>query len=76
MKMFLTRMGFNSHAVITGDITQVDLPENKSSGLKLVQEILKDVEGIDFVYLTKDDVVRHKLVKDIIKAYERYESRK
>lgn len=76
MKMFLTRMGFNSHAIITGDITQVDLPENKSSGLNLVQAILKVVEGIDFVYLSKDDVVRHKLVKDIIKAYERYESRK
>ena len=76
MKMFLTRMGFNSHAIITGDITQVDLPENKSSGLNLVQAILKGVEGIDFVYLTKDDVVRHKLVKNIIKAYERYESRK
>src|SRR5690554_435800 len=76
MKMFLTRMGFNSTAVITGDLTQIDLPENKNSGLNLVQAILKDVDGIEFIYLTKDDVVRHKLVKDIIKAYERYESRK
>lgn len=76
MKMFLTRIGFNSHAIITGDITQVDLPNNKNSGLNLVQAILKGVEGIDFIYLTKDDVVRHKLVKDIIKAYEKYESRK
>jgi len=76
MKMFLTRMGFNSRAVITGDLTQIDLPDNRTSGLNLVQAILKDVDGIEFVYLTKDDVVRHKLVKDIIKAYERYESRK
>ena len=75
MKMFLTRLGFNSRAVITGDLTQIDLPENKNSGLNLVQAILKDVDGIEFIYLTKDDVVRHKLVKDIIKAYERYESR-
>lgn len=75
MKMFLTRIGFNSHAVITGDITQVDLPNNKNSGLNTVQAILKGIDGIDFVYLTKQDVVRHKLVKDIIRAYERYESR-
>ena len=75
MKMFLTRIGFNSHAVITGDITQVDLPQNKNSGLKQVRRILKNIEGIEFVYLAKEDVVRHKLVKEIIKAYERYESR-
>ncbi|MFW5972107.1 MAG: PhoH family protein [Bacillota bacterium] len=74
MKMFLTRIGFNSHAIITGDITQVDLPNNKKSGLNLIQGILKDVDGIEFCYLTKQDVVRHKLVKDIIQAYERYES--
>ena len=75
MKMFLTRMGLNSQAVITGDITQIDLPDNKISGLNLVQAILKDIEGIEFIYLSKEDVVRHKLVKDIIKAYERYEGR-
>jgi len=75
MKMFLTRIGFNSKAVITGDITQVDLPNNKTSGLNIVQSILKGIDGIDFVYLTKQDVVRHKLVKDIIRAYEKYESR-
>lgn len=76
MKMFLTRIGFNSKAVITGDITQVDLPNNKTSGLNIVQSILKGIDGIDFVYLTKQDVVRHKLVKDIIRAYEKYESRR
>ncbi|MDI9478396.1 MAG: PhoH family protein [Halanaerobiales bacterium] len=75
MKMFLTRMGLNSQVVITGDITQIDLPDNKISGLNLVQAILKDIEGIEFIYLSKEDVVRHKLVKDIIKAYERYEGR-
>lgn len=75
MKMFLTRMGLNSQVVITGDITQIDLPDNKISGLNLVQAILKDMEGIEFIYLSKEDVVRHKLVKDIIKAYERYEGR-
>ncbi|MGM0602324.1 MAG: PhoH family protein [Bacillota bacterium] len=76
MKMFLTRIGFNSKAVITGDITQIDLPHNKKSGLATVQKILKDIKGIDFVYLTRHDVVRHDLVKEIIKAYERYESGK
>jgi len=75
MKMFLTRIGFNSKAIITGDITQVDLPNNKKSGLNIVQSILADIDGIDFVYLTNQDVVRHKLVKDIIRAYEKYESR-
>ncbi|MCF8008508.1 MAG: PhoH family protein [Halanaerobiales bacterium] len=74
MKMFLTRIGFNSHAVITGDITQIDLPRNSNSGLNQVRKILKEIKGIEFVYLTNQDVVRHDLVKDIIKAYERYES--
>lgn len=74
MKMFLTRIGFNSRAIITGDVTQTDLPRKQESGLITVQDILKDVEGIDFVYLTEEDVVRHKLVKDIIKAYEKFES--
>ena len=73
MKMFLTRLGFSSKAVITGDITQVDLPENKTSGLIEVQGILKGIEGIEFVYFSDKDVVRHPLVQDIIKAYDIYE---
>jgi phosphate starvation-inducible protein PhoH and related proteins len=74
MKMFLTRLGFNSRTVVTGDITQVDLPSGRSSGLIEVQKILEGVEGIKFVYFTNRDVVRHKLVQQIIKAYERYEA--
>lgn len=74
MKMFLTRIGFNSKAVITGDITQVDLPGDKKSGLKEVTRILKDIKGIEFVYLSEMDVVRHELVQKIIKAYEKYDS--
>jgi phosphate starvation-inducible PhoH-like protein len=70
MKMFLTRLGINSLAIITGDITQIDLPQGVNSGLIQIQDILKDVDGIDFIYLGKRDVVRHRLVKDIIKAYE------
>lgn len=73
MKMFLTRLGYGSKAVITGDITQIDLPDGKASGLKTVSKILKDVEGIEFMYFEKNDIVRHKLVQDIIKAYEKYE---
>jgi phosphate starvation-inducible PhoH-like protein len=76
MKMFLTRLGFGSKAVITGDITQVDLPENKASGLIEIQSILKDIEGIEFVYFSEKDVVRHPLVQDIIKAYDRVEERR
>lgn len=76
MKMFLTRIGFNSRAIITGDITQTDLPRRNESGLISIQKILKDIEGIDFVYLSDEDVVRHKLVRDIIKAYERFEDEK
>ncbi len=75
MKMFLTRMGFHSKTVITGDITQVDLPTERVSGLIEVQEILSDVPGIRFVYFTEKDVVRHRLVQDVIKAYERYEEK-
>jgi phosphate starvation-inducible protein PhoH and related proteins len=75
MKMFLTRIGYNSHAVVTGDITQIDLPQDKNSGLNQVRKILNNIKGIEFIYLTKQDVVRHELVKEIIKAYERYESR-
>jgi phosphate starvation-inducible PhoH-like protein len=70
MKMFLTRLGFNSKAIITGDITQVDL-EERASGLISVQDILQGIEGISFVYLDKSDVVRHPLVARIIEAYER-----
>jgi phosphate starvation-inducible PhoH-like protein len=72
MKMFLTRMGANSRAIITGDITQIDLPARTSSGLVEIREVLTGVEGVGFVYFDKGDVVRHKLVKDIIEAYERY----
>ncbi len=76
MKMFLTRLGFGSKAVITGDITQVDLPENKISGLIEVQGILKGIEGIEFIYFSDKDVVRHPLVQDIIKAYERMDEKR
>ena len=74
MKMFLTRLGFNSKTVITGDITQIDLPSGKVSGLIEVRTILKDIEGIKFVYLTEEDVVRHELVSAIIRAYESHHS--
>lgn len=70
MKMFLTRIGPNSKAIITGDITQIDLPPKMESGLIQVEKILKKVEGVEFIYFKKSDVVRHKLVKDIINAYE------
>jgi phosphate starvation-inducible PhoH-like protein len=76
MKMFLTRLGFNSKAVITGDITQVDLPSDKKSGLIVVRDILKDVDGLKFVDFTKSDVIRHPLVQRIINAYEEYEAKK
>ena len=72
MKMFLTRLGFNSKAVITGDITQIDLPDSKKSGLIEAQRVLREVEDIAIVTFTEKDVVRHKIVQDIIKAYERY----
>ncbi|MBM3252691.1 MAG: PhoH family protein [Candidatus Omnitrophica bacterium] len=71
MKMFLTRLGFDSKTVITGDITQVDLPQDKISGLIQVQSLLKDIEGIKFIYFSGQDVVRHELVQEIIKAYEK-----
>lgn len=73
MKMFLTRLGFSSKAVITGDITQIDLPRGKRSGLVEIQTVLEGVKGIKFVYPTEKDVVRHPLVQDIIRAYEGYE---
>ncbi len=74
MKMVLTRLGFNSRLVVTGDVTQTDLPTHQTSGLAVAQKILQQVEGIAFCYLSKGDVVRHPLVEKIIDAYERYES--
>lgn len=71
MKMFLTRIGFGSKAVVTGDVTQIDLPDGKRSGLRDAERILKSIEGIDFMYLTSKDVVRHPLVQQIINAYEK-----
>ncbi len=76
MKMFLTRLGYGSKAVITGDVTQIDLPAGRPSGLKEAQQILAETEGIQFCAFTERDVVRHRLVQDIIAAYDRYESRK
>ncbi len=76
MKMYLTRLGFNSKTVITGDITQVDLPAGKTSGLIEAEKILSSIEGIKFIYFSERDVVRHRLVQEIIKAYERFEKRK
>lgn len=70
MKMFLTRLGFDSKTVITGDVTQIDLPAGKQSGLVQVQTLLKDIEGIKFIHFSGQDVVRHELVQEIIKAYE------
>jgi len=72
MKMFLTRLGFNSKTVITGDITQVDLPPGRVSGLIEVRTILRDIQGIKFIYLREEDVVRHELVQQIIRAYEEH----
>ena len=74
MKMFLTRLGFNSKTVVTGDVTQIDLPGGRNSGLIEVQTILKDIADIKFVYFTNKDVVRHKLVQQIVKAYEEHEA--
>jgi phosphate starvation-inducible PhoH-like protein len=75
MKMFLTRIGFGSHAVVTGDITQIDLPAGKESGLKNATAVLKDVKGVAFTYFTPQDVVRHQLVQRIVRAYEKSEQR-
>ena len=76
MKMFLTRLGYNSKAVVTGDITQVDLPAGVTSGLIETREILKHIRGIKFVYFNETDVIRHRLVKEIIRAYEKVEKEK
>lgn len=75
MKMYLTRLGFNSKTVITGDVTQIDLPAGKTSGLVEVMKILKNIDGINFIYFSERDVVRHKLVQEIVKAYEKHEKR-
>ncbi|WP_238339589.1 PhoH family protein [Candidatus Manganitrophus noduliformans] len=75
MKMFLTRLGFRSKAVVTGDITQVDLPVERTSGLIEIQGILEEVSAIKFVYFSERDVIRHRLVQEIVKAYERYEGK-
>lgn len=76
MKMFLTRLGFSSKAVITGDVTQTDLPKGKTSGLIEAMETLKGIQGIRFVYFSREDVIRHRLVQEIIDAYERMENRR
>ncbi len=76
MKMFLTRLGVRSKLVLTGDITQIDLPDEGRSGLVEIQSVLKGIKGIKFVYFGKEDVIRHRLVKDIVEAYEKYQSEK
>ncbi len=75
MKMFLTRLGFNSRVVVTGDITQVDLPKDRQSGLIQAKEILHGIHGIHLSFFTDQDVIRHKLVQDIVRAYERHEKK-
>ena len=72
MKMFLNTLGASSRAIITGDITQIDLPSKSTSGLVQIREVLKSVQGVAFVYFDKNDVLRHRLVKDIIEAYDKY----
>jgi phosphate starvation-inducible protein PhoH and related proteins len=74
MKMFLTRLGFGSRIVVTGDVTQIDLPTGQRSGLRVVREILDGVEDVHFAELTSTDVVRHRLVGDIVDAYARYDA--
>jgi len=76
LKMFLTRMGKSSKFIITGDVTQIDLPQHKSSGLLQAQHVLKDVKGIDFIYLNEKDIIRHKLVTRIVNAYQKNENQK
>ena len=75
MKMVLTRLGFRSRMVVTGDVTQTDLPTHQTSGLAVAEKILKNVDGIAFCYLSQADVVRHSLVQAIVKAYEKYEKK-
>ena len=73
MKMFLTRLGFGSKIVVTGDVTQIDLPNGQNSGLKVVRDILKDIDDIAFLELTAEDVVRHRLIGDIVNAYDKFD---
>jgi phosphate starvation-inducible PhoH-like protein len=75
MKMFLTRLGFGSKMVVTGDITQVDLPFGATSGLRIVQEILSGIDGVNFTMLDASDVVRHRLVADIVSAYSKWDEK-
>ena len=75
MKMFLTRLGFDSRAVITGDVTQIDLPNDKTSGLVEALNVLRGVEGIGVMHFTEEDVVRHPLVQQIVRAYDRWDRR-
>lgn len=76
MKMFLTRLGFGSKMVVTGDVTQIDLPGGQHSGLKVIRDILKDIDDIAFLELTAEDVVRHRLIGDIVKAYDKFDEAK
>jgi phosphate starvation-inducible PhoH-like protein len=76
MKMFLTRLGFGSKMVVTGDVTQIDLPNGQNSGLKIVRDILKDIDDIAFMELTAEDVVRHRLIGDIVKAYDIFDEQR
>jgi phosphate starvation-inducible PhoH-like protein len=76
MKMFLTRLGFGSKMVVTGDVTQIDLPNGQNSGLKIVRDILKDIDDIAFMELTAEDVVRHRLIGDIVKAYDKFDEQR
>jgi phosphate starvation-inducible PhoH-like protein len=76
MKMFLTRLGFGSKMVVTGDVTQVDLPNGAKSGLRVISDILQDIDDIAFLELTAEDVVRHRLIGDIVKAYEKFDAAK
>jgi phosphate starvation-inducible PhoH-like protein len=74
MKMFLTRLGFGSKMIVTGDVTQIDLPSGTKSGLKIVQDILDGIEDVHFSHLTSNDVVRHRLVSDIVDAYAKWDA--
>jgi phosphate starvation-inducible PhoH-like protein len=76
MKMFLTRLGFGSKMVVTGDVTQIDLPNGAKSGLRVISDILQDIDDIAFMELTAEDVVRHRLIGDIVKAYEKFDAAK
>lgn len=75
MKMFLTRLGYGSKAVVTGDVTQIDLPTKSLSGLVEAVKVLEDVSAVGFVFFNEKDVVRHPLVREILKAYDKYEKR-